>query len=876
MYNFLMNNFREKIRWRLRSLSRGLSFVLVTALVTVLAVGWMSFIDVSGQQQSTEEQHLSQQSGLIHQAAIVARDLALAESGRKVLRQKLAAIGTELAGVSASGRRDLSLDSQLRVFVARLRALSKGEEARLSASDPRLKGITEAVEGALGQGFRTRIKALAIRGDETRIAAQKQILLLFILAMAIVVLVGTGLIAKSVPTSIGPKTVRRDHHLEGTERVDSNALLSALDGLDQGVALFDGDDALMFHTPRLGQIFSGVLVPENGNFYESFIRQILSAMESDTPSDSDTSSNSVTSSDRGDRSISNLDEMLSQRLAQPHGNTYQDFLPDGRCLELAEYGTSVGGRIVLARDVTEAERRKAVRKLGDARTAAIVDTVFDGIIMINDEGEVETFNPAAEKIFGYAAGDVIGQNVSILMPEGHASSHDGYLRRYLEGGLPKVVGAITELQGKRKDGQLFPLEIAVNEVDATWILQERRRTPRRVFIATLRDITGQKALARQLQQSQKMEAIGTLAGGIAHDFNNILSIILGFTGLTLEDDKIDDDGRENLDTVLTAANRARDLVQQILTFSRKGDQEKLRVSLQTVLADALKMLRSTFPANVEMRTDIDPRDLVVLADPTQMHQVLMNLCTNAGQAMPRGGILEVKLQRVQIDGKSLEAFDMQGNGSCVRLMVRDTGVGMDAATLERVFEPFYTTKPLGSGTGLGLSVVHGIVKEHGGHIAVESAAGAGTTFTMLLPLATQGEAAPEIEVEQAPRGTGRILVVDDEPAIVRMAEKLLTRLGYDVVGQNNSVEALRLFREQPDQFDLVITDHSMPEMTGDVLAMELRRIRQTIPIVICTGYSSDFTQESAELAGIDGYIMKPSMPAELGRVVFDVLTGNRP
>jgi PAS domain S-box-containing protein len=858
-----MNNMWEKFRWRSLTPSRGLTFILVAALVTVLVVGWISLNYASDQQQSIAEQHLSRQFSLIGEAAIVARDLALAESGRAALRQQLATLATELAAVSANDASDLSLDSQLRVFVARLRALSKGNDARLSASDPRLKGITEAVGGSLGQGFKTRTAALAVRAGETKIAIQNQILRLLILAMGIMVLVGTALIAKSAPTSRPQGIARRDHHPDEAKPVDSNALLSALDGLDQGVALFDGNDALMFYTPRLGQIFSGVLVPENGNSYERFVRQILSATEKESSPDAD------------HNNLSSLDEMLSQRLTQPHGNTYQDFLPDGRCLELAEYGTSLGGRIVLARDVTEAERRKAVQKLGDARTAAIVDTVFDGIIMINDEGEVETFNPAAEKIFGYAAGDVIGKNVSILMPEGHANSHDGYLRRYLDGGVPKVIGAITELQGKRKDGQLFPLEIAVNEVDATWILQERRRTPRRVFIATLRDITGQKALARQLQQSQKMEAIGTLAGGIAHDFNNILSIILGFTGLTLEDNKIDDDGRENLDTVLTAANRARDLVQQILTFSRKGDQKKLRVSLQTVLADALKMLRSTFPANVEMRTDIDPRDLVVLADPTQMHQVLMNLCTNAGQAMPRGGILEVKLQRVQIDGKSLEAFDMQGNGSCVRLMVRDTGIGMDAATLERVFEPFYTTKPLGSGTGLGLSVVHGIVKEHGGHIAVESAAGAGTTFTMLLPLAAQGEIVPEVEVEQAPRGTGRIMVVDDEPAVVRMVEKLLTRLGYEVVGQENSVEALRLFREQPDQFDLVITDHSMPDMTGDVLAKELRRIRPTIPIVICTGYSADFTQESAKIAGIDGYIMKPSMPAELGHVVFDVLTGNR-
>jgi PAS domain S-box-containing protein len=858
-----MTNFREKYRWRLLTPSRELSFILVASLVTVVAVGWMSFIHVSDRQQNIAEQHPTHQSSLIHEAAIIARDLALAESGRAALRQQLATLAIDLAAVSASDGSDLSLDSQLRVFVARLRALSKGDETPLSASDPRLQGVIEAVKGSLGQGVRTRIAALAARADETKNATQNQILLLLVLAMGIMVLVGTILIAMSALPSIPQRIARRDHNPIDGKPVDSNALLSALDGLDQGVALFDGNEELMFHTPRLGQIFSGVLVPENGNTYENFVRQILSATECDPSLDAD------------DNNLSNLDEMLSQRLTQPHGNTYQDFLPDGRCLELAEYGTSLGGRIVLARDVTEAERRKAVRKLGDARTAAIVDTVFDGIIMINDEGEVETFNPAAEKIFDYAAGDVIGQNVSILMPEGHVNSHDGYLRRYLDGGVPKVIGAITELQGKRKDGQLFPLEIAVNEVDATWVLQERRRTPRRVFIATLRDITAQKALARQLQQSQKMEAIGTLAGGIAHDFNNILSIILGFTGLTLEDDKIDDDGRENLDTVLTAANRARDLVQQILTFSRKGDQEKLRVSLQSVLADALKMLRSTFPANVEMRTDIDPRDLVVLADPTQMHQVLMNLCTNAGHAMPWGGILEVKLQRVLIDGKLLEAFDMQGNGSCVRLMVRDTGIGMDAATLERVFEPFYTTKPLGSGTGLGLSVVHGIVKEHGGHIAVESTAGAGTTFTMLLPLAAQGEDVPEVEVEQAPRGTGRIMVVDDEPAVVRMAEKLLTRLGYDVVGQDSSVDALRLFREQPDQFDLVITDHSMPGITGDVLAKELRRIRPTIPIVICTGYSADFTQESAKMAGIDGYIMKPSMPAELGRMVFDVLTGNR-
>jgi PAS domain S-box-containing protein len=855
-----MKAFWKEFRLGKLRLSRSIIFVLLATVITIVTIALASYIAAPGQQSSIKYQQLSHQFRLVQSGATLARDLALADTGRKAFRQKLAAVSSDLAKASEIIDGDLSLDSQLRVYVARLRALSRGEDARLTAGDPRLKGVTEAIRGALGQQLKAQIRSLEVAARNARGRAQKQLALLLVLSMGLVVFAALVLLHNSTPAQHSQQAVRPDRNAERESHVDSDALLSALDGLDQGVALFDADDIQMFFTPRLAQIFSGVLSPENGKSYESFIRQILSSTDTEE-SDNDQLARS-----------SNLDERLGHRLAQPRGGTYKDYLPDGRCLEIAEYGTSVGGRIILVRDVTDTERREAVRKLGDARTAAIVDTVFDGIIMINDEGEVETFNPAAEMIFGYAANDVIGRNVSMLMPDGHANSHDGYLRRYLDGGTPKVIGAITELQGRRKDGQLFPLEIAVNEVDATWILQERRRTPRRVFIATLRDITGQKALARQLQQSQKMEAIGTLAGGIAHDFNNILSIILGFTGLTLEDGQINDDARENMDTVLTAANRARDLVQQILTFSRKGDQEKLRVGLQTVLADTLKMLRSTIPANIEMRTDIDPRDLVVMADPTQMHQVLMNLCTNAGQAMPRGGILEVKLQRVLIDGVTLESYDMQGTGSCARLMVRDTGTGMDTTTLERVFEPFFTTKPLGSGTGLGLSVVHGIIKEHGGHIFVESAPGAGTTFTVLLPVAEVGEKPQETVSIKPPHGSGRVLFVDDEPAVVRMADKMLTRLGYEYTGLDNSVEALRLFRENPAIFDVVITDHSMPEMSGDVLAAELKRIRPDLPIVLCTGDSTTLTPETAKQMGIDGYVLKPANASDLGRIVHEVLS----
>jgi len=243
--------------------------------------------------------------------------------------------------------------------------------------------------------------------------------------------------------------------------------------------------------------------------------------------------------------------------------------------------------------------------------------------------------------------------------------------------------------------------------------------------------------------------------------------------------------------------------------------------------------------------------------------------------MPGGGILEIKAQHVRIDGKTLETLGMQGSGNCVRLMVRDTGIGMDAATLDRVFEPFYTTKPLGAGTGLGLSVVHGIIHEHGGHISVESAAGAGTTCTVLLPLAESGEVVEVKQETPSPSGTGSILFVDDEAAVVRMADKILSRLGYEVTGCDSSVEALKLFREQPDKFDLVVTDHSMPDMTGDVLASELRRIHPEVPIVICTGYSATYTAEVAREAGINGYIQKPGLATELGRVVAEVLFESR-
>ncbi len=804
---------------------------------------------------------------LIALATATARDLAAAQSRRAEIRTRLEKIATRLAARAPKNARQTTLDQLLRAFVARLRGLTVGGDRPIAANDPKLVGVLSVGGGSLVANYYRQVTELVRAHDLQRATSRNIVAILIVLSLAI--------LAAVLLLRVSPRPVR---DIQGPALADPTErnLSEALAGIAEGVALFGPGDALIFSTPRFSEIYRGIFEPEPGIGFEAFARAV--ALAGGGPEDGSQIGHAPpVGQDSPIGQDKDADTRLAERLARhqtPHG-PLKEYLNDGRCLEVSEYATAQGGTIVLVRDITQAERREAVRVLNDARTGAIVDTVFDGIIMINDEGIVETFNPAAAAIFGYDGQEVIGENVSILMPKNYAQAHDGYIDRYLRGGQASVLGNIRELEGQRKDGSVFPLEIAVNEVDATWILQERRIRPRRVFIATLRDVTQQKELARQLQQSQKMEAIGTLAGGIAHDFNNILSIILGYTGLTLDHVHIDDETEENLGMILEAANRARSLVDQILTFSRRGEQQRIPVDMQSILEDGLRLLRSSLPSTVEIRKEIGPGPFSVMADPTQMHQVLMNLCTNAGQAMEAGGILEVKLDHAARAGTTLGTTPGASLGEVagrdVRIVVRDTGVGMDAETMERVFEPFYTTKAPGVGIGLGLSVVHGIVSDHGGSIVVKSAAGAGATFTVLLPVGEAGTVDVAVEPSPIPTGEGRILFVDDEPAVVRMGEKLLGRLGYEVICETSSPEALRRFRSDPDQFDLVVTDQTMPDMTGEVLAQEIRRIRHDIPVIVCTGFSKTFTRERARELGIDGYVMKPSLATDLGQVVHDVL-----
>jgi len=378
---------------------------------------------------------------------------------------------------------------------------------------------------------------------------------------------------------------------------------------------------------------------------------------------------------------------------------------------------------------------------------------------------------------------------------------------------------------------------------------------------------------RQLQQVLKIQAIGTLAGGIAHDFNNILFPIVGYTELTLDEVAADSPAHQNLEEVLKAAHRAKDLVQQILTFSRQSGQEREPLRVQYIVKEALKLLRATIPSTIEITHHLKEDCGAVLGDATQIHQVIMNLCTNAYQSMQKtGGKLEIQLTEVDISyADTIERVGLKP-GRHLRLTVKDEGCGMEAAVIDRIFEPYYTTKAQGKGTGLGLSVIHGIVKNHGGDITVSSVSGQGSTFHVYMPLIDDVEVKIQVdEITKAAEGDERILLVDDEEQIVAMERQMLEHLGYQVTASTDSKEALSVFAQHPDDFDLVITDMTMPHMTGDRLAQKLIGIKPGLPVILCTGFNESITEEKALSLGIQKFVMKPVVKNDLASTIRSVL-----
>ncbi|MBI4791835.1 MAG: cache domain-containing protein [Deltaproteobacteria bacterium] len=513
----------------------------------------------------------------------------------------------------------------------------------------------------------------------------------------------------------------------------------------------------------------------------------------------------------------------------------------------------------IVRDITE--RKQAQKQL--VRQASAMAQAAEEIIITDMDGTIEYANPAFEQITGYALKEAMGRTYSFLESGKEKQSYKEMWAAIRDG---KVWRGRTTT--RKKDGGLLEADATVSP-----IFDQAGNPMGYVFVK--RDVTEQIKTETMFRQSQKMEAIGTLAGGIAHDFNNILSAIFGFAEIAKLETDENSGAYRSLGKILEAAGRARDLVKQILTFSRQTEMKPHPIQPKIIIKETIKLLEASLPSTIEIRTNLQA-DEAVLADPTSIHQVIMNLCTNAGHAMRKaGGILDISLITVELDQDFARVHPQIRPGQYLRLNISDTGHGMTPDVKERIFDPFFTTKGEGEGTGMGLSVVHGIVRSLGGTIAVHSEPGKGSTFSVYLPVHARQKIQKNVEEEQIPGGTEHIVFVDDEEFIVDIAQQMLELLGYRVVGKTDSVEAFTYFQAHADEVDLMITDYTMPRMTGLDLAKKIRQIRPNLPILLCTGYNTGFSETEIKEAGINAFILKPVVRKELAAVVRRVLDGGR-
>lgn len=508
------------------------------------------------------------------------------------------------------------------------------------------------------------------------------------------------------------------------------------------------------------------------------------------------------------------------------------------------------------------EERTSQLQASEKRYRALIEESRDMIFTSSVTGEFLDVNPAGVALMGFKSKeDILNGKITSdsFYPEDVRAALFGEIR---EKGYLKDF----EFQVTRKDGDKRTVLVTATPIlGGTGEILGLR--------GIVRDITDNKRLHQQLEQAQKMEAIGTLAGGIAHDFNNILSVITGYIELSLDDLPEGTLVRNNIDQVLIAAGRAKELVNQILTFSRRNPKERNPLRISVILKEVLKLLRSSLPTTMDIRQEIQSDSGMVMADTTQIQQVVMNLCTNAAHAMrEKGGVLTVGLHEVYLDETSAAAYDNIVPGSYLRLTVGDTGHGIEPGIIKRIFEPYFTTKKKGEGTGMGLAVIHGIVKSHGGDITVYSEPGEGTVFHVLLPTIEETADAQSIETEIIPTGKSEhILFVDDEKLLVEVGQKILEKLGYRVTAKKDSVEALEIFRRNPDDFQLVVTDFTMPRLTGLQLTTELRKLRPDIPVILCTGYSEAVTRQQIEALGIQEFLLKPVTKNSLAKAIRKIL-----
>ena len=530
----------------------------------------------------------------------------------------------------------------------------------------------------------------------------------------------------------------------------------------------------------------------------------------------------------------------------------------------------------LTENIADLKRTEKTLQYSERRYRLLTENITDIIWTMDMNMRLTYISPAVTLVRGYSVEEAMAQTLKEnLTPASLEVAMNVYAEEM----------AKEEMEQKNQSRSLtMDLEHYCKDGSTVWVETKITglRDPDERLVEILgisRDITERKRAEEEkaklealLLRSQKMEAIGTLAGGIAHDFNNMLFPVMGYTGMMLEDKSVSDQNRGYLNKVLDSVKRASDLVRQILTFSRQSKDELRPIKVQLIVKEALKLLRSLLPANIEINQKIDNDSGLILADSTKIHQVIMNLYNNAYHAMQeKGGVLEVSLTDIEIKPADFAGLDLDP-GQYLYLKVSDTGQGMDSAVIERIFDPYFTTKENGKGSGLGLSIVYGIVKEYGGNIKVYSEPGKGSAFNIYLPMIKGDIVSSKLAAddETLPTGHEHILLVDDNVHIVDMIQQMLQR-GYRVTARSSSIEALEAFRAQPDKLDLVITDMTMPNMTGDKLASKLMNIRRDIPIILSTGFSEMMDEEKAKALGIREFILKPVVISQMANSIRKVL-----
>jgi len=505
--------------------------------------------------------------------------------------------------------------------------------------------------------------------------------------------------------------------------------------------------------------------------------------------------------------------------------------------------------------------REIVRQ-SEAAYESLVNSYEEHVFMLDLKGTYVSSNDRVQQFCLNKGEDIKGRSIESVYPPPVASLYRKKMEQVKRSGKMVVFEHIMPAGKEQRYHMdtLFPVGMPDGSLRIGGIC---------------RDITIQRKTEQRLQRSQRLEALGTLAGGIAHDFNNILAPIMNYAYLCMKMSQPGSVLHEYLGNIMKSVERASDLVKQILSFSREGREDLKPVDIVPVVKETLKLMRAVMPATIELVQVTDTDDSRIMADPTDIHQIIMNLCTNASHAMTEGGRLSVSLKRFEADSSFVSAHPEFSPGSYLRLSVEDTGHGIPEDIIENIFEPYFTTKKKGQGTGLGLAIVHGIVRRMNGYINVYSEPGRGTVFHIYMPVAhAQEETDNFLQDEDNHRlshGGERIMFIDDELHIVETAKMVLEGIGYSVSTFIDPVDALTKFREDPSAYDIVITDMTMPGMTGDGFALELLKLRPDLPVILCTGFSERMNIEKAGEMGIREYLMKPVNPRDLADAIRKAL-----